>query len=187
MKNVALLAIIALLQGCAAAVVGGVLTAGVVAHDRRSVGSFIDDQAVEMKAHGLVVQDKAIKDQARIDVTSLNGIVLLTGEAATPEVRDQILGQVRTIPSIRRINNEIRIAPPSAGTDRASDGWITTKVKTKLLSNRQISAGHVKVVTSNNVVYLMGLVTQTEGQAAAEEARTVTGVQRVVKLFEYLD
>jgi len=122
-----------------------------------------------------------------IDTTSMNGIVLLAGEATTAEQRDRVGELIRPISGIRRIVNEIRVAEPTTMASRTNDGWITGKVKTKLLGVQGLESHQVKVVTENAVVYLMGLVTKKEGDLAAEAARTVGGVQRVVKLFEYID
>lgn len=175
------------LQGCVPAIVAGTTTGVAVAHDRRSLGSIVDDSAVEFKANGALSVDPALKDRAHINVTSVNGIVLLTGEAATPELRDHVLETVRSIKSIRRITNEIRIAEPSSLGARTKDTWITGEVKARFVGARGLDPTRVKVVTEAASVYLMGLVTQREGEIATHQATQVRGVERVVKLFEYLD
>ncbi|OGI44429.1 MAG: BON domain-containing protein [Candidatus Muproteobacteria bacterium RBG_16_64_11] len=181
------LAVVLLLQGCAAAVVAGAATGAAVAHDRRTMGSIVDDEAVEIKAGGAILADNQLKDQAHVNVTSMNGIVLLSGEAASAELRDRVLSQVRPIPSIRRIHNEIRIAPPSSFGNRSLDSWYTTKVKSRLLFTKDLDATRVKVVTENATVYLLGLVTQREAEIAANSTAQVGGIAGVVKLFEYID
>ncbi|MBI5612663.1 MAG: BON domain-containing protein [Gammaproteobacteria bacterium] len=181
------LAVVLLLQGCAAAVVAGAATGAVVAHDRRTMGSIVDDEAVELKASAAINSDNQLKEQAHVNVTSMNGIVLLSGEAASAELRDRVLSQVRPIPSIRRIHNEIRIAPPSLFGNRSLDTWYTTKVKSRLLFTKDLDASRVKVVTENSTVYLLGLVTQHEGEIAANSTAQVGGIGGVVKLFEYID
>jgi osmotically-inducible protein OsmY len=182
-----LLSLVLSLQGCVTAIVAGAATGAVVAHDRRTVGSFVDDQAVEVKAAAGIAADNQLEGQVHINVTSMNGIVLLSGEAANTEARDRVLSQVRTIPSIRRIHNEIRIAPPSAFGNRSRDTWYTTKVKSRLLFTRDLDSTRIKVVTENTTVYLLGLVTQREGEIAANSAAHVDGIGGVVKLFEYID
>jgi osmotically-inducible protein OsmY len=117
-----------LVQGCAPAVVVGATTGAAVVHDRRSLGSMVDDAAIELKAKGLLSTDPLLKDQTNIKLTSVNGIVLLSGEAATAELRDHVLAAMREIRGIRRITNEIRIAPPSSLGSRAKDTWITGEV-----------------------------------------------------------
>ena len=182
-----LLCLVLVLQGCAAAVVAGAATGAAVAYDRRTAGSIVDDEAVEVKASAGINADNQLKDQAHINVTSMNGIVLLSGEAVSAEARDRVLSQVRTIPSIRRIHNEIRIAPLSSFGARSTDSWYTSKVKSRLLFTRDLDSNRIKVVTENGTVYLMGLVNHAEADAATEIASTTQGVQRVVRMFEYLD
>jgi osmotically-inducible protein OsmY len=190
LHRVALIGILALAiasQGCVELMAAGAATAVVAASDRRTVGSFIDDNAIEMKAGPAIRAVPGLADQVHINVTSLNGVVLLTGEASAVELRDQVLGAVRDVPGVRRTVNEIRIAPPSTLASRSNDAWLTTKVKTQLASARELESWHVKVVTESSAVYLMGLINRAQGDVAAEAARTVGGVERVVKLFEYLD
>jgi osmotically-inducible protein OsmY len=186
---VALLAICvtSTLSSCAALVVAGAGTAAVAAHDRRTFGAFIDDQTIEMKAGSALKSDDEVRRDTNINVTSMNGIVLLSGEAATPELRDRALAKMRELGGIRRIVNEIQIAPIASLASRSYDAWITTKVKTKLIHTEDIDSTRVKVVTENDAVYLMGLVTQKEGELATDAARSVQGATRVVKLFEYID
>lgn len=175
------------LAGCAALVVAGAGTAAVAAHDRRTLGAFIDDQTIEMKAGSALKSDDDVRRDTNINVTSVNGIVLMSGEAATPELRDRALAKMRELGGIRRIVNEVRIAPIASLASRSHDTWLTTKVKTKLIHTDDIDSTRVKVVTENDAVYLMGLVTQKEGDLATEAARSVQGATRVVKLFEYIN
>lgn len=183
----AILALSILSTACAPLVVAGAGTGSVVASDRRSVGAFVDDAAIELRAKALATADDALKQDAHINVTSVNGIVLLSGEARTAELRDRVLAEVRAISSIRRVVNEIRVAPPSSAGARSRDTWITAKIKSKLLVTRDLNAGRVKVVTEDASVYLLGLMTPAEGDIATEAARRVNGVARVVKLFEFLE
>ncbi|MFQ5993987.1 MAG: BON domain-containing protein [Acidiferrobacterales bacterium] len=178
---------IAQLYGCAAVVVAGAATAATVAHDRRTAGRFMDDQTLELQAESRIRDDQSIRDKVRINVTSINGIVLLTGEAETKEARNKVLTHVRKVEAIRRIHDYIRISPPADSDSVSDDVWITTKIKTKQTTSKGVDPSAVKVVTSNRVVYLMGLVGQQEAKKATEIARTRKGVNKVVKLFEYTD
>ncbi len=178
---------ITLAQGCAPVIVAGGATAAVAATDRRTVGAFVDDNAIELKARKALNSDPEIGDDVHVNIASMNGVVLLTGETTMGELRDRALGLIRNIPSIRRIVNEVRVAEPTAFANRTNDSWITGKVKSKLLGTENIPSNQIKVVTESSVVYLMGLVKQKEGELAAEATRTVGGITRVVKLFEYLD
>ena len=184
---VLVVAVIAATPGCAPVVVVGGAAAVSAAHDRRTLGAQVDDQTIELKSVSAINDDKQLADETHINVTSINGIVLLTGEASTTELRDRILSTVRSISGVRRIVNQIRIAPPTTLASRSNDAWLTTKVKTSLLATEKLDASRIKVVTEDSTVYLMGLVTRSEGNLATDASRSVGGVQRVVKLFEYLD
>lgn len=178
---------LAFASGCAGVAAGGVAAGGLAMHDRRSVGALMDDAGIELKISAMIQADSELAFQTHIKADSVNGIVLLTGEAATPELRDRVLGLVREIQSVRRIVNEMRIAPPSSFSERSRDAWLAGKAKAKLVATRNIDATRVHVITTDRSVYLMGLVGQQEGDIATEAVRTVAGIDRVVKLFEYLD
>jgi osmotically-inducible protein OsmY len=173
------------LQGCAPLVVGGAVAGGaLVGQDRRTIGAITEDEAIELKASQRIGQ--SLPD-AHVDVTSFNRVVLLTGEAPSEAKKAEAAAIInRDLANVRAIHNEITIAAASALSARSNDSYLTSKVKTRLIDVMQLDAQHVKVVTSNNVVYLMGLVTPQEAERAAEVTRTTAGVQRVVKVFEYI-
>lgn len=152
----------------------------------RSFGAYIDDEVIETKA--LVNIDKAHPDLANshIVVVSYNGIVLLAGQVASEQMRVLAADTVAEIKKVRRVHNEITLSGNTSMVARSNDAWITTKVKSKMLASSKIEAGRIKVVTENGVVYLMGLVTREEADQAAETARSTSGVQKVVRIFEYI-
>ena len=178
------LIIIALLHGCAAAVIGGVGTAAVVAEDRRTVGTVAEDQGIEMKA-GNRIGDKF--KGMHINVTSYNRMVLLTGEVSDAATRSEVEKIARAVENVRGVYNEIAIAGNTALSARTNDSYLTSKVKTRFIDQQKFNVVHVKVVTEANVVYLLGLVKRKEADDATQIARTTGGVQKVVRLFEYLD
>ncbi|MBF8268719.1 MAG: yraP [Gammaproteobacteria bacterium] len=181
-----LLAVAALLQACAAAIVGG--AAGVsVATDKRTTGTVIEDQSIELKALRAFSDNKEISDKAHLNVTSYNTIVLVTGEAPDEALRQQAIDLVSSIPKVSHVHNEITIAAPSSSMSRSSDSLITAKVKTQLIAEKNVSSLSIKVVTDKGVVYLMGMVSRLEAEIATEIARQTSGVQKVVMLFEYTD
>jgi osmotically-inducible protein OsmY len=149
----------------------------------------IEDQNIELKVSSRFRDDPQLNEQAHINATSINLVVLLTGEAPTPDLRARAEEITRSVPSVKRVVNELAVAAPSSMTARASDTLITSKVKTHLLKVDlpQYTPERVKVVTEAGAVYLMGLVTRTEANATIEETRRVGGVQRVVNVFEYID
>ena len=174
-----------LLQGCATAIITGAATGVSIVHDRRTTGAVIDDQGVEFKAALAIFNNKDIYEQSHINVTSYNGIILITGETLTEQPKQQVYDLVRVIPKVRTIHNELIIAAPSSLPSRSSDAWITSKVKAKITSDRQIDPFYIKVVTEHGVVYLMGIVNQSESDRAVGITSNSAGVQRVVKMFEY--
>ena len=120
-------------------------------------------------------------------MTSFNGIVLLTGEVPTPDLVASIEQIARTTPKVRRVDNELAVAPVSSIGTRTNDSYITSKVKARFVEANKFAPNHVKVVTERQIVYLMGLVTHAEADTAAQLAATTSGVTRVVKVFEYID
>lgn len=188
LKNLAwLLVPVVLLQGCAPAVVGGAATGASVAYDRRTTGTVIDDQGIEFKASYALFNNKEIYDQSHINVTSYNGVVLLTGETPSESLKQKVTAEVKKIPKVRRIHNELAIAAPSALPSRSSDGWITSKIKAKMTTDEQTDPFHIKVVTERGIVYLMGMLSRAEADRAVNLVKNTAGVQRVVKIFEYTD
>lgn len=179
-----------LLNGCAGIVVGGAATGVSVIHDRRSAGTVLDDQTIEIKALTRFFKNKPIHNKTHINITAYNGRVLLTGEAPSEKLINEAISLVKSIPKVKRVHNEIRLAAPSAMMSRSSDAYITSKVKASLFNIRNIrefDPTRVKVVTENGSVYLMGLLWQAEIEPVTETVRRVGGVQRVVKLFEHVE
>lgn len=173
--------------GCAAVAVGGAAAGATAAVDRRTTGTLIEDEAIELKARRAFSSDKDLSGQAHLNATSFNTVVLVSGETPTEELRARAIEHVRKIPKVSHVHNEVTVAAPSSMMSRSSDSVITSKVKTKLLANENIDGIHVKVVTENGVVYLMGLLSRAEADRATEVARLTGGVQKVVKLFQYTD
>lgn len=176
--------LVSVLSGCVAAVVGGAGTAAVIGEDRRTVGTVTEDQGIELKAANRI-NDK-FKD-AHINVTSFSRMVLITGEAPDAAAKTEIEKIVRAVENVRGVYNEMTVGGPTALSARTNDSFITSKVKARFVDQRKFNAIHVKVVTEASVVYLLGLVKRKEADDAVEIARTTSGVQKVVKLFEYID
>ena len=153
---------------------------------KRTTGSFLDDEIIETKALvNIKTVDPALAS-ANINIASFNGIVLLTGQVNSESLRQKAAEAVNLVGNIRRLHNEIAVSGTTSLVARSNDSWITSKVKTKMLFKRDLESGRIKVVTENGVVYLMGLVTREEADRAAEAARTTAGVQKVVRIFEYI-
>ena len=173
-----------LLQGCFPLAAVGVGATALALDDRRSTGLYIEDENIEWRARAKLIEK--YKD-AHVNVTSYNLTVLLTGEVYSEDIKREIGETIRAINNVRNVTNELTINGNSSFASRSSDTIVTTNVKARLINNGRVSPNHVKVVTENSVVYLLGVVTREESDAAAEIARTTSGVARVVKVFEYID
>ncbi len=190
LKKAPLLALflcIILLSGCAAVAVGTATTGVAVIHDRRTAGTVIDDQTIELKALNILFGVDKIRINTHVNATCYNGVLLLTGEAPTEGLRSDIANRLRQITKVRQVHNEIILAAPSSLIARSSDSLITSKAKVALFKLNNINSfdpTRVKVVSENGVVYLLGLLKQHEVNPVIETIRRVGGVQRVVKLFE---
>lgn len=175
------------LHGCAGVLVAGAVGGASMAADRRAASTIVDDQSIELKANKALKANAEIAEKTHVSVTSYNGVLLLTGQAPTAELRDAIIATVRPIDKIQRIHNEIGVAEPIPLRVRANDTVVTGRVKSALLAAKGINPLHVKVVTSDGAVYLMGIVTRAEAGFASDIVRRVEGVERVVRIFEYQD
>ena len=179
------LASLPFVQGCAVIAVGAAAGSGyIIGEDRRTAAVMSEDQRTEFRFHDHV---RAQHPPSHVNATSFNRNVLLTGETATENDKAKLEVSARDIPGVRAVYNEVKVGPNSALSARANDTFISSKVKTRLLDSRKLNTLHIKVVTEAGVVYLLGLVTRQEANDATEIARTTSGVQRVVRLFEYQD
>ena len=179
-----------LLGGCAAVIVGGAAVGVSAAHERRSAGAMIDDEGIEWKIRSAFSDDKNLGSQSHLSVVSVNGVVLLVGQTPTETLRRQASSLAQGVDNVRIVHNELTIAAPNSYVTRTSDSYVTSKVKTSLFKVKghdDFDPTRVKVVTENGTVYLMGILYRSEAQDAANQASRVGGVQKVVKLFEYLD
>ena len=176
-----------LLAGCAPLVIGTVVVGGaMIATDRRTSGSQVDDEVIELKANGRMGETFPNSDIARINTTSYNRMVLLTGEVPTEADKTTAEQVVARIDNVVSVVNELTVGPPNTFNERTKAAFTTTKVKASLVDAKDLFAHSIKVVTHRGVVYLMGRVTEREANRAAEIARGVSGVVKVVKVFEIL-
>lgn len=174
----------AALQACVDAfIVGGAAMGVVLAADRRQFEVMFGDQRIESVAGKRV--DDVLKDQGHVNATSYNYTVLLTGEVPAAQAKTDVEKAVSEVPRVKSVVNELQIAGASSAASRSNDAYITSKVKSNFLGNGKFRPTDVKVVTELGVVYLLGLVTRDEADAATEIARGTGGVQKVVRVFEY--
>ncbi len=181
-----LIAVLPFLQACIPLIVGAGVGAGVMmAEDRRSNATILEDQTIEVKAKNRF--EETYQNKLHATVTSYNRYVLITGQAPTEEIRQDLTTIVLEVENVRNVQNEVIVAGNASFTSRSSDAFTTSSVKGRLARNKEIAANNVKVITENGAVFLMGLVTRMEAESAAQTAATTSGVQRVVKVFEYTD
>ncbi|KPJ90886.1 MAG: hypothetical protein AMJ53_12725 [Gammaproteobacteria bacterium SG8_11] len=183
-----LIAAVLFIQGCAGLVVAGGAAAGAVAaSDSRPTQVMMDDKIIEMAATDKIYSDRELQTRVHINVNSYNYVVLLTGEALSQDLKNKAVDIVRHLKKVRRVHNEIRVADLTSFESRAKDSWISSKIKTNMFSTKDFDATKVEVITENRTVYMMGIVTEEQGAKAAEIARQVEGVAKVIKLFEYFE
>lgn len=171
------------LSACFPLVAGGVAAGAMVATDRRTSGAYVEDQGIELKASRTLSERYP---SAHVNVTSYNRAVLITGEATSDAQREQLELSIRGIPNVRKVYNHVVVAPMSSLANRNNDTWLTTKVRTRLLDGKGYPPSAIKVVTERGVVYLLGLVTAAEAEAATQVAAKTAGVNQVVMLFDTL-
>jgi len=173
-----------LLQGCFPVVATGVGAGAAMVSDRRTSGTYVEDEGIEWKVSARIRE--RLGDSVHVNVTSYNRNVLLTGEAPSETVRGQVERLVAGVPNVKGTINELIVGPTSTLTARGNDTLITSNVKARMIDAGTVSAHNIKVVTEANVVFLLGIVTRSEADAAAEVARTSQGVRKVVRVFEYI-
>jgi len=187
-KIITALTFISLLQGCVF-VVGAAAGAAAIAmvYDHRPLQATIDDTKLANKIVDNIYAVPVLRNESHIEVTVFNHIVLLTGETPNPAWRQQAEDIAQSTPGVTRVYNQITIQGPTSSLTRTSDTWITTKIKSQMLAMEDLKTNNssIKVVTENGVVYLMGIVTRQQAETAVDIARDVTGVQKVIKIFQY--
>jgi osmotically-inducible protein OsmY len=189
MKKMILLATMMLaLQGCifvVGAAAGGAAVSAV--YDHRKLGQVTKDNRLNNRIIDQINTIPDLHDKAHISVTTFNGVVLLSGEALTSELSQQVENEAHKVDGISKVYNEIEIKGPSSSLTKASDSWITAKIKAQMLATKGLASGSIKVVTENGTVYLMGIVNRDQAENTVDIARQVAGVQRVIKIFQYTD
>ena len=173
------------LTACLPLLAGGAAAGGAVAADRRTSGYYVEDENIELKA--VKKMETNLGEHAHVNVTSYNRNILLTGEVPDAAAKAKAELLIKEIENVRTITNEIAVGTKSSLSSRSNDTYLTSKVKTKFITENKFPANYVKVVTENSVVYLLGIVTKAEADAATEIASNTDGVAKVVKVFEYMN
>lgn len=184
LKLLAAMALASQISACVPVVVGGAAAGGAIAADRRTSGVYVEDENIELKAIKKIMD--TLGEAAHVNITSFKGNVLLTGEVPDMTAKTKAGDIAIATESVRSVTNELTIGPKSSISSRTSDAYLTSKIKTQFVTENKFQANYVKVVTENSVVYLLGIVSQKEADDAVEIARNTSGVNKVVKVFEYL-
>jgi osmotically-inducible protein OsmY len=179
----ALAAALVSLGGCELAIIGAATAAYSIAEDRRTSGTQMEDETIQVRANSRI--NDRFGDKVHVTVTSFNRLAVVTGEAPDEASRQEIGKIVLAVPNVKSISNELQLSVTTSRASRINDEIITTKIKGRLIDSDKLSVAHVKVVTEAGIVFLLGLVTEQEAEHAVEIARTTGGVHKVVKLFEY--
>ncbi len=185
-KSLIVLACIGALQGCTIAAVVAVVSGASVVSDNRTLGKQIDDQRIEVFAHNELTKIEEISDNTNLQVVSVNGSVLVVGQALNTRLRDLSIKTVSNINGVLKVHNQIRIGNLVSTTTKSNDLWLTSKVKAALLANKDVESTDVKVVTENGEVFLMGLLAENQASIIVNVTRNISGVNRVYKMFEYM-
>jgi osmotically-inducible protein OsmY len=172
------------LQGCIGVLAGGAIATGFAASDRRTLGAQTEDKGISLKAGSRV--EAVVGTPSHINATSFNRRLLLTGEVRNEDAKQAAGREAAAIPGVEGVFNELTIGEPSSVSTRSNDTYITSKVLASLFDAKDIFSNSFKVVTEDGVVYLMGLVTQREGDRGAEVVRGISGVQKVVTVYQYV-
>jgi osmotically-inducible protein OsmY len=177
-------ALVAMLQGCVGIVVGGAVVGGFAATDRRTLGAQTEDKEIALKANARL--SSVVGDSGHVDITSYDRRVLLTGEVKDEQMKQAVEDEIKQIPGVQGVMNELDIIGISNFGSRSNDLFITSKISATFVNERGLNANSIKVVTERGTVYLLGRVTQHEGEIAASLVSGVSGVTRVIKMFEYI-
>ena len=175
-----------LLQGCAALLVGAGVGAASAAHDRRTLGTQVDDKTTASRISVALGQNEGLKQRTNINVHVFNGSTLLVGQAPSQALIAEVQQTVEKVKNIGKLHNQIRLASPIQTSTSAHDLWLASKIKTILVADKRIDGLHVHVAVEDSEVFLMGLVSQNEANIAVDIVRNVDGVAQVIKAFEYL-
>lgn len=184
-RSIIFLLISILLTGCVAAVVAGAAAAGLVVYDRRSVVTLESDARIFHRVHKAIVSDPRFRD-SRIVVSSFNRVVLLVGQTPTASLRVVAEKIAQNTPNVRRVYNEVAVGYSIPLSQRSKDSWITSQVRSLMLTKKGLESGSIHIVTENGVVYLMGIATHEQADLAVSVARQMKDVQKVVKVFQYI-
>ncbi|MCO7224008.1 BON domain-containing protein [Pleionea sp. CnH1-48] len=175
------------LSACAGAYLAGAAGGAVVASDRRTVGTIVEDENIELKTLNGMFKENDIWDNSNIEAVSFNRVVLLVGQTPTQSLKQKASEFARKVENVKKVYNEIKVAAPSSSFAYINDLYLTTRVKTALLTAEGVDSSKIKVVTEDGEVYLMGIVSKEEADKSIDITRNIGGVEKVIQVFEIVD
>lgn len=184
-KTLSIMVLATSLSGCFGAFIAGTALGGLVVYEGRNLSTQKKDVDISSVANQRIAADHELKEHSRIVISAYDGVILLAGQTPTEALRNRAGDVVNSVPGARRVYNEITVGAPIAPLIQSNDAWITTKVKSSLVSAKGLNSSQIKVVSENGTVFLLGKVTRRQADLATQISRTVEGVQKVILLFEY--
>ncbi|MCH1926174.1 BON domain-containing protein [Shewanella sp. C32] len=175
------------LTGCAGAMMASTVGGAVMLNDERSISTQLDDTNADFSIDSALRSNNELRENSNVTGISMNGNVLLIGQAPSSRLRDLAVSTIQNLKLGGKIHNQIRVGNPISFTTRSNDSWITTKVKGRMLNDKNLDMTRIKVVTENGEVFLLGLVSRAQADLAVDIARNTSGVRKVIKVFEYTD
>ncbi|MCH1920525.1 BON domain-containing protein [Shewanella sp. A3A] len=175
------------LTGCAGAMMASTVGGAVMLNDERSISTQLDDTNADFSIDSALRSNNELRENSNVTGISMNGNVLLIGQAPSSRLRDLAVSTIQNLKLGGKIHNQIRVGNPVSFTTRSNDSWITTKVKGRMLNDKNLDMTRIKVVTENGEVFLLGLVSRAQADLAVDIARNTSGVRKVIKVFEYTD
>lgn len=188
MKKLIIIGLIASsLQGCIFAVGAAAGAASVAAaYDHRTIEKTLDDQKIANVISNRINVMPGMDSNSSINVTAFNQVVLLTGQTPSADLRQKAEEIAKATPNVDKVYNQISVKGPASALTAASDSWITTKIRTQMLATKNLKSSSIKIITENGTVYLMGVLTHTQADIATDIARQTGGVQKVIRVFQYV-
>ena len=156
-------------------------------YGKRTFGTRLDDGRTQSLAKRNIRAADPELDNAHLDVTVFNGIMIITGQVASEALVNAASRAIEGMRNVKQVHNELEVAGPTSLLARTNDNWLTTKIKSSMVISSETDANRIKIVTENGVVYLLGLLTREEAEAAVRLTRKIFGVQKIVKVFEYIN
>ena len=173
-------------QACTPITVSSAVSGAGVINDRRNTGSIVDDNTLTFKAYQLIKKDRTSWLKSNITINSYNNVILVTGQSPNKEYISFITNEIAKLENVKYVHNVTEVGKPSSFSSQANDTWITAKINLGMIKTKGIDPTRIKIITENGSVFLMGLVKKSEANLASKVASKISGVEKVVEIFEFI-